>query len=199
MTHNSWYVYLIKSFKDGSIYTGISTDYKRRIQEHNRNKGAKYTRGRGPWYLMAVYAVSTKSEALKKEASIKKLNKEQKIKFCLNSLQHKGIDTPFKDSYWYATNFGPDVISVKMSMYSYNDIQKYGRGILNLMINKYAFKTGLVASIYGIEIHIARMPTNLTCVTYKNGEVRTLCDFHGWNNSQKCDHIDYIAREIHDS
>ena len=88
--NNSWYVYLIKSFKDGSIYTGISTDYKRRIKEHNSGKGAKYTRGRGPWYLMAVYVVSTKSEALKKEANIKTLSREQKIKFCNDSFQRYG-------------------------------------------------------------------------------------------------------------
>ena len=197
--NHSWCVYLIKSFKDGSIYTGVSTDYKRRIKEHNAGRGAKYTRGRGPWHLMAVYIVSTKSEALKKEFYIKSLSKEQKIDFCRNSLECYKNGRPLKNAYWYATNFGPDVVSVQMSAHNYADIRKYGRDVLDQETQMITIKTGLMAHIFGIEIRVKRIPDNLTYVMYKDGTIKTLCDFHGWNNNQKCNHIDCVVKEIHES
>ncbi len=76
---NKWYVYLIQSQKDNSIYTGIALDVQDRLNKHNCNKGAKYTKGRGPFVLLKQFQVSTKSEALKLEAKIKKLSKQQKL------------------------------------------------------------------------------------------------------------------------
>lgn len=195
-----WCVYMIKSFKDGSIYTGISTDYKRRIEIHNKGKGAKYTRGRGPWYLMTSLEASTKSEALKKEAKIKKLSKEQKIRFCNDHLCiPPNLNKIMKDPCWCATNFGPDVVSVYMNEKSYQNVQKYGCDVVDMILDVNTLKTGLVAHIFGIEIRLAYMPTNLTHVTYKNGVVKTLCDFHGWSNGRNCDHIDCVVEEIHES
>lgn len=77
----SWYVYVLKC-KDGSFYTGITTDPERRLQEHNRGKGAKYTRSRIPCFLMKSWEVLDKSTALRLELKIKKLSHKKKHELC---------------------------------------------------------------------------------------------------------------------
>lgn len=81
-----WTVYMIRCC-DGSLYTGITTDIERRVEEHSsiaRNatsgvqKGAKALRGKGPLKLVLTYAVSDRSIASKLEYMIKRLNKTQK-------------------------------------------------------------------------------------------------------------------------
>ena len=65
---------------DNSLYTGWTNDLIGRIKAHNEGQGAKYTRGRGP--VKAVYAeyFSKKTDAMKREAEIKKLPREKKEK-----------------------------------------------------------------------------------------------------------------------
>ena len=74
----SWFVYIL-SCADGTLYTGITNDVKKRIKAHNEGKGAKYTRGRGPVELVFKSSCRNKSGALKKEAKFKKLNKTEKL------------------------------------------------------------------------------------------------------------------------
>jgi len=76
-----WYVYLIQSTKDNTIYTGITTDLNRRLKQHNTSKGARYTKGRGPFILIKYFKCQNKSQALKLEYKIKKLSREEKLKF----------------------------------------------------------------------------------------------------------------------
>lgn len=65
---------------DGSIYTGITTDLNRRIDEHNGSpKGAKYTRVRRPVELIYSESYEDKSSASKREYVIKQLSKIQKL------------------------------------------------------------------------------------------------------------------------
>lgn len=65
---------------DKTFYTGVTTDLKRRVDEHNNSKlGAKYTSGRRPVELVYVKRVKNRSLALKEENRIKKLTKEEKI------------------------------------------------------------------------------------------------------------------------
>lgn len=65
---------------DGSIYTGITTDLNRRIDEHNSSpKGAKYTRVRRPVELIYSESYEDKSSASKREYVIKQLSKIQKL------------------------------------------------------------------------------------------------------------------------
>ncbi len=73
-----WYVYIIEC-SDGTLYTGITTDVNKRIETHNKGKGAKYTRGRTPVILLVTFTFNTKSLALKEEIRIKKLNKVDKL------------------------------------------------------------------------------------------------------------------------
>ena len=75
---DNWYVYIVEC-SDGSYYTGITKDVKRRILEHNYSfKAAKYTRSRRPVNLLFKRTVSTQSEALRMESKIKELTKKMK-------------------------------------------------------------------------------------------------------------------------
>lgn len=71
------YVYIIEC-KDGSLYTGWTTNIDERIKAHNEGKGAKYTRGRGPVKLVHLEKFDNRSDALKRELAVKKLTRSQK-------------------------------------------------------------------------------------------------------------------------
>lgn len=77
-----YYLYILKCV-DGSLYTGITTELKRRIGEHNGDKGAKagakYTSGRRPVKMVYSKRFKNRSAASKEEARIKKLKKPQKL------------------------------------------------------------------------------------------------------------------------
>lgn len=64
---------------DGSLYTGITNDLEKRLLAHASGKGAKYTRGRGPFTVVYTQLFDTKSEALKAEISIKALDRASKL------------------------------------------------------------------------------------------------------------------------
>jgi putative endonuclease len=75
-----WQVYILKC-KDGTFYTGITTDLKRRMAEHNSSVlGAKYTSGRRPVKLVYAKKFKNRSKAAKNEAWIKNLTRENKLK-----------------------------------------------------------------------------------------------------------------------
>ncbi len=84
----SWFVYILKC-SDDTLYTGVSTDIKRRLHEHNNcnKKGARYTRARRPVKMVYHECVENRSEAGKREASIKKLNRLQKLSL-IKSAKH---------------------------------------------------------------------------------------------------------------
>lgn len=67
--------------KDGTLYTGITTDVAERLAKHQSGEGAKYTRGRGPFELVYREKDLTESAARKREAEIKKWSKMEKEKF----------------------------------------------------------------------------------------------------------------------
>jgi putative endonuclease len=74
-----WYLYLVRC-RDGSLYTGITTDVARRFAEHqgNGDTGAKYLRGRRPLVLVFQKKVVSRSLALGVESRVKKLSKARK-------------------------------------------------------------------------------------------------------------------------
>jgi putative endonuclease len=71
------YVYMLKC-KDDSLYTGYTTDVNRRLSMHEQGRGAKYTRGRGPFQVVYVEECTDKSLAMRREAAIKRLTTAQK-------------------------------------------------------------------------------------------------------------------------
>lgn len=75
-----YYLYILKC-SDGTLYTGITVDLKRRVGEHNSSKlGAKYTRTRRPVKLVYSKKFRNRSLATKAEGKIKKLSRIQKLK-----------------------------------------------------------------------------------------------------------------------
>jgi len=74
----NWSVYIVRC-KDDTLYTGVTTDPEKRVIAHNSAKtGAKYTKVRRPVRLVYVEAGFDRSDAHKREAAIKKLDKPAK-------------------------------------------------------------------------------------------------------------------------
>jgi putative endonuclease len=73
-----YYVYILEC-TDRSLYTGITTDLKRRFAEHKKGKGAHYTASHPPRKIVYQEKLPTRSAALKREAQIKKLSRQEKL------------------------------------------------------------------------------------------------------------------------
>lgn len=73
------YVYILRC-STGDLYTGYTVDLKRRVELHNGGKASKFTRSRIPVRLVHSEKYSTKSEALKREISIKKMKRKEKLR-----------------------------------------------------------------------------------------------------------------------
>lgn len=73
------YTYILKCF-DGTYYTGWTNCLEKRIQMHNRGKGAKYTKSRRPVELVYYEEFDDKRLAMKREWAIKQLTHQEKEK-----------------------------------------------------------------------------------------------------------------------
>ena len=78
---SDWKVYLLRC-SDSSLYTGITRDLNRRLDEHNNNDrlASAYTRARRPVILAYQESHTDRSSASKREAAIKKMTKIEKEK-----------------------------------------------------------------------------------------------------------------------
>jgi putative endonuclease len=65
-----YFVYILKSLKDGKLYTGCTDDVERRLVEHNSGKSTA-TRNRRPLVLVHSESFESKSDALKREYFLK--------------------------------------------------------------------------------------------------------------------------------
>lgn len=74
----NYFVYLLEC-ADKSIYTGITTDVKRRLEEHKSGKGGGYTRSHKAKRIVYVEEQPSRSMALRREAEIKKLIRSKKL------------------------------------------------------------------------------------------------------------------------
>lgn len=75
----NWYVYILHC-GDDTLYCGITPDIEKRLEQHRSGKGAKYTRGRGPLELVYSEICDSHSNALKREAAIKRMPRAEKLK-----------------------------------------------------------------------------------------------------------------------
>ncbi len=75
----SYFFYILRC-SDNTLYCGQTNDLERRIQEHNfdKNKSAKYLRGRTPAKLVYSEKYPTLQEAMRREAEIKRWPKVKK-------------------------------------------------------------------------------------------------------------------------
>jgi putative endonuclease len=80
-----WYVYIVRC-RDNSLYTGVTIDISRRLDEHNHDNrlGAKYTRSRRPVKLIYQCQFSSRAEACRFEYRIKAMTKQQKLGLAAN-------------------------------------------------------------------------------------------------------------------
>ena len=89
MEHNQHLIYILQC-KDKTLYTGYTNDLKRRLKMHEEGKGAKYTRGRGPFRVVYTEKFATKSEALRREIEIKQFNRKEKLDL-IRAAQKEGV------------------------------------------------------------------------------------------------------------
>ena len=82
----TWIVYMLHC-ADNTLYTGITTDLERRLDEHNSDnkKGARYTRVRRPVSLAYQENCEDRSHASSREYQLKKLPRAEKLKLVLNT------------------------------------------------------------------------------------------------------------------
>lgn len=74
------YLYVLRC-ADGSLYTGYTTDLKKRVKTHNAGKGAKYTRSRLPVTLIYQEEFPSKAAAMSAEAHFKKKKRTAKLDY----------------------------------------------------------------------------------------------------------------------
>lgn len=86
----SWTVYIVEC-RDGTFYTGITTDPARRLAEHNNGRASRYTRVRRPVRIIYEESCISRSEASMREAAVKALSRKEKE----NLIQVRRTDIPF--------------------------------------------------------------------------------------------------------
>ncbi len=95
MSDHGWHLYLIRC-RDNSLYTGITKNVSRRLEEHRsgNRKGAKYLRGKAPLTLVWQHQAESQSDALKLELRIKKFSKYDKERLISGQLSLESLETP---------------------------------------------------------------------------------------------------------
>jgi len=77
----SYFVYILEC-SDGSLYTGSTNNLEKRVRDHNTSKnGAHYTKIRRPVTLKYFEVCETYAESRKREAEIKRLSREEKMRY----------------------------------------------------------------------------------------------------------------------
>jgi putative endonuclease len=73
-----WFVYLL-GCRDGSLYVGITSNLRERLNEHNVGEAAAWTRGRRPVNLVFAEAHPNKASARRREIEVKGWRREKKL------------------------------------------------------------------------------------------------------------------------
>ena len=89
----AWCVYILHC-ADGTLYTGCTNDLTRRLNTHQAGKGAKYTRSRLPVELAYSEPAADRSQALRREAAIKRLPRQEKLVLIEKRLKEGASSAP---------------------------------------------------------------------------------------------------------
>jgi putative endonuclease len=81
-----FWVYVLEC-RDGTLYTGYTADLARRLRCHARGRASRYTRSRLPVRPVYWEAVASREEALRLEAALKRLSREQKLRYIVSRRQ----------------------------------------------------------------------------------------------------------------
>lgn len=76
-----YFVYILEC-ADKSLYTGITTDLSRRLEEHKSGAGGRYTRAKEAVRIAYSEKHADRSSASKREAEIKSWRRERKLALC---------------------------------------------------------------------------------------------------------------------
>lgn len=82
-----YYVYLLEC-ADGSIYTGITNDLKKRLKRHAEGSGARYTRAKKALRILYAEEHPDRSAATKREAEIKSWTRQRKLDLISSNVFH---------------------------------------------------------------------------------------------------------------
>ena len=74
-----WFVYILEC-SDGTLYTGITNNLNRRLDQHKKGEGARYTMGRRPLKLVHKEKQPNRGAASRLELMIKKMPRAEKLK-----------------------------------------------------------------------------------------------------------------------
>jgi len=77
MNSKQWLVYILRC-KDGSFYTGITSDLTKRLPAHQNGMASRYTRSRLPVKLVYLESAANRSAATKRELMIKRMSRSRK-------------------------------------------------------------------------------------------------------------------------
>ena len=86
-----YYVYIIRC-EDGSFYTGYTKDVESRLKHHIGGKGGRYTRMHKPEKLVYMEKFDSRVEAMKREKTIKKLNRRRKLDLINSQIMEKRVE-----------------------------------------------------------------------------------------------------------
>jgi|ERR1700690_688722 len=78
-----YYVYILRSDKNGKLYKGFTSDLKRRLREHN-SEHTGFTGNSGPWRLVYYEAFVREEDARREELFLKSGKGKERIKYLLN-------------------------------------------------------------------------------------------------------------------
>lgn len=73
-----YYTYIVRCMDD-SLYTGYTSDIKRRMEEHKKGINSKYTKAKKFKRLEVFFVSNSRSNAMKLECRIKKLSRSKKL------------------------------------------------------------------------------------------------------------------------
>ena len=85
-----YFVYILQC-SDGTLYTGITNDLERRIEQHKKGIGGKYTRAKGASKLVYSEKAPSRGTALKREAEIKRWTRQKKLNLIQSRHGYKNI------------------------------------------------------------------------------------------------------------
>ncbi len=99
-TGTPYYVYMLRC-RGGSIYTGITTNPERRLEEHSGKggKGAKYTQTHEPICFEAMWAATDRASASRLEYNIKKLSRAEKERLISKEATPSELIEKLSDTY----------------------------------------------------------------------------------------------------
>jgi len=83
-------VYLVAT-GDGRLYTGITTDVARRLEEHRAGKGARFLRGRAPLELVYHCRVGARGKALRVESLLRRRPREDKLEVVASAPSRRAL------------------------------------------------------------------------------------------------------------